>query len=262
LNRKNYDKEPPLSLSQQAYVLASSLREIINSLAIFCVILIAYFVLGILSENPLAALLIVLILFAPFLAFMLIRSRRFYKELNTWKEQYLQNSYTLIFDTTIPQGSFTGERIMSLARLIFPQLRTDYFNYYYVFNFVRFLLKKAFAKPWDTTFQASQNYRIDENYSVDVALNTLEGYFIVKDFKDHVVTMNDLEYLLKIARHKFRNRRLQPNIFRIIVVAKNYEESFLNRESLEQIMKRLASTKLRVDLIMEEEKGYSVLWIT
>jgi hypothetical protein len=97
---------------------------------------------------------------------------------------------------------------------------------------------------------------------VDVALKTLEGYFIVKDFKDHIVTQEDLEYLLKTARHKFRNKRLQPNIFRIIVVAKDYEESFLKRESLEQIMNRLVGTKLKVDLIVEEEKGYSVLWIT
>jgi hypothetical protein len=262
LKEEKRNNEPPLSLSQQAYVLASSLRGIIDSLALLFVALIIYFLFGILVEDPLGVLLIIMVIYAPFLAFMLIRSRRFYRELNTWNEQYLQNSYILVFDTTIPQGNSTGEKILNLARLIFPQLRTDYFDYYYVSNFVRFLLKKISAKSWDNILQSSQNYRIDQSYSVDVALKTLEGYFIVKDFKDHVVTVNDLEYLLKITRHKFRNWRLQSNIFRIIVVARDYDQSFLNRESLEQIMKRLVRANLKVDLLVEEQKGYSVLWIT
>ena len=50
--------------------------------------------------------------------------------------------YTLIFDTTIPKGNTTGEKVLSLASLIFPQLRADYFDYYYVANFA-----KAFNLP-------------------------------------------------------------------------------------------------------------------
>ena len=256
------NNEPPLSLSQQAYVLAGSLKEVINALAAVFVFLIVYFLFGILIEDPLSILLIVMILLSPFLIFMLIKSRRYYRELNNWKEQYLQNSYILIFDTTVPRGDSTGERILNIAKLIFPQLRRDYVNYYYVFNLVRFLHKKIFAKQWHKIFQSSQNYTINQNYSVDIALKTLEGYFIVKDFKDHIVTLQDLEYLLNITSHKFRNKRLRSNIFRIIVVARDYDQSFLMRVSLEQIMKRLAKKNLKVDLIVEEQKGYSVLWIS
>ncbi|MGB7661758.1 MAG: hypothetical protein WBL67_03395 [Nitrososphaeraceae archaeon] len=106
------------------------------------VFVIGYFSLGILVDDPLFFLIASLIIILPFLIFMIFRSKRFYDELNTWNEEYLQSSYTLIFDTTIPKGNTTGEKVLSLASLIFPQLRADYFDYYYVANFA-----KAFNLP-------------------------------------------------------------------------------------------------------------------
>jgi hypothetical protein len=263
LEKTSDDSESnPLSLSQQAYVIARSLSEIINVLAILMGGMAFYFFVGIFVEDPLSVLLIVLIVFSPFLIFMLIKSRQFSRELNIWNEQYLQNSYILIFDTTTPKGNSTGERVLNLTRLIFPQLRRDYINYYYVSNFVRFFLKKIFAKSWDKILSESLNYRINQELSLDVALKTLEGYFIVKDFKDHIVTTEDLAYLLDVVSRKFRKKNLRPNIFRIIVVAKEFDRLFYDRKSLEQIMKKMVRKNSKTDLIIEEQKGYSVLWIS
>jgi hypothetical protein len=50
-------------------------------------------------------------------------------------------------------------------------------------------------------------------------------------------------------------------IFRVICVAKSYEHNFMNRESLERLMTEDLNANFPVDLIVEEEIGYSVLWV-
>ena len=47
-----------------------------------------------------------------------------YKKLQEWDEDYLESAYILIFDTTIPKGDSTGEKVFNLAKL-FPELRAD-----------------------------------------------------------------------------------------------------------------------------------------
>ncbi len=226
------------------------------------VFVIGYFSLGILVDDPLFFLIASLIIILPFLIFMIFRSKRFYDELNTWNEEYLQSSYTLIFDTTIPKGNTTGEKVLSLASLIFPQLRADYFDYYYVANFAKAFFKRKFTKSWKDKIEASLNYRVGQEYYLDVALRTLEGYFIVKSFGDSVVTVDNLKELIMTISNKFRNKYGRLDVFRVIVVARDYDQPFLNRESLEQMMKGELKSKFDIDLIVEEQVGYTVLWIS
>ena len=55
---------------------------------------------------------------------------------------------------------------------------------------------------------------------------------------------------------------MRTDIFRILIVSKNYDELFLNRESLERIMLEEIDTNVKIDLIVKENIGYSVLWIS
>ena len=256
------NQEPPLSLSQRAYLLAESLKSVISSIAIFFLLLLGYFILGIVINDPLLVLLTYAILASPFLIWLLIKSHSFYRELKVWNDQYLQNAYVLVFDTTVPKGNSTAEKVLSLTSLIFPQLRADYIDYYYVTNFVKLLIKKKFAKPRDKQILASMNYSVNNEYSVDLALKTLDGYFIVKDFKDKVVSIEDLKFLVNLVSRKFRNKYLKPFVFRIIVVAKDYDQLLYNRESLERIISSELKTKLKIDLVLEEPEGYSALWVS
>ena len=45
-------------------------------------------------------------------------------------------------------------------------------------------------------------------------------------------------------------------------MAKDYDPSFLNRESLETLMKRDLKANFKIDLIVEEKAGYSVLRVS
>jgi hypothetical protein len=49
-----------------------------------------------------------------------------------------------------------------------------------------------------------------ESYYLDLAMKTEDGYFIVKDFKDKVVTLDDLKQLARIVRTKFKDRYQRP----------------------------------------------------
>lgn len=83
------------------------------------------------------------------------------------------------------------------------------------------------------------NYKVSPEYSVDLALRTPDGYFIVKDFKDKVMSFEELGYLIKILSRKFRDKDAIPpriDIFRVICVAKAYDESFQNMYILEKQM--------------------------
>lgn len=88
-----------------------------------------------------------------------------------------------------------------------------------------------------------------------MANKTDEGYLLVKDFKDKVVSSEDLKELAKMAKEKL------THIFRVISVAKTYDESFLNRETLEKQMTTQLRSSFKIDLILEEKVGYSVLWV-
>ena len=71
-----------------------------------------------------------------------------------------------------------------------------------------------------------------------------------------------LNFLLQKAKSKYKDKHMRTDIFRILIVSKNYDELFLNRESLERIMLEEIDTNVKIDLIVKENKGYSVLWIS
>ena len=81
-------------------------------------------------------------------------------------------------------------------------------------------------------------------------------------FDDKIVNIDDIIHLIEKAKRKFKNRYQRIFIIRILVVAKNYDGIFLERTSLEKIMTQTIKSKLKIDLIVKEDVGYSVLWIS
>jgi hypothetical protein len=106
------------------------------------------------------------------------------------------------------------------------------------------------------------NYR-GHLYSFDMVLETIDGYFIIKDFKDKVVLPEDLKQLKEVATSKFKVRGSlrETFIFRILCVAKEYDKRFWQQETLEQLMTEELNADFKIDLIVEEKIGFSVLRI-
>lgn len=186
-------------------------------------------------------LVLILIVLAGILGWLLLRGLRAYGRLEEWDKDYLDEAYILNFETTLPKGETTGQKILNQARSIFPEIRT---------------LKKKKGKSEEEIISESLNCTVD-SYILDVALETKEGYFIVKDFKDKVVTLEELKQLIKII-----GKIKDGNIFRIICVAKEYDKSLLQQESLERQITKELKTEYAIDLLVEQKATYSVLWIT
>ena len=259
----------PLSLSQRGYLIAKSLdhfRRLSRALIAFNSFFLAlgWIMLYYQVVDILVLVILELSLATGYSAITyFFNARRSSRRLKQWNEDYLEEAYVLVFDTTVPKGKTTGEKILNLAGMIFPELRPDYVDFlsWDDSDRLKVYFKRRFGKSEEQNILDSFNHKID-SYSLDLALRTLSGYFIVKDFGDKVVTLEDLKQLIEVVRRKFKDKYQRTFVYRVICVAKKYDQPFLQRESLEHYMAKSLRTNFKVDLLVEEKVGYSVLWIS
>lgn len=249
-----------LTLTQRGYVLATALRETSSMTLRILAVILGFILLGVLMWNYerdidllIFWLIWIFILIFIVTIYYYTRHRKYFVELNKWKEDYLKQSYLLIFDTSVPRGIDTAEKVLNISRLIFPELRSDYIRYspYYsdhISTYFRNLLKK--------------NYKVEKNrkvnsYSLDLVVRTLRGYYIVKDFGSEMVTVNHIQNMINLISGAFRDRYQRTFVFRAVCIANQYESIFMGDE-LKQIMSKHMKTKIKIDLLIDDGKGYSV----
>jgi hypothetical protein len=127
-------QESSLSISQRGYLIAKSLREKNRNLFYLLIGMIGYtwfgtwYVFSYPEETvfPQYWLSLTAIVFSVYTIRHFISGRRIGRRVEDWNEDYLEQSYILVFNTSIPKGETTAERIVTLASSIFPQLRSDY----------------------------------------------------------------------------------------------------------------------------------------
>src|SRR5712691_12590546 len=119
-----------LSISQRAYGIAKQLRSLGNLLRDLLIFNLFFLSLGwanliyhFAPPNLISAFVYLELTIATIaiLVYFLFRGPNAYKNLKQWNEDYLEQAYILVFDTTIPKGDTTGEKILNLARAIFPE---------------------------------------------------------------------------------------------------------------------------------------------
>jgi hypothetical protein len=254
-----------LSLSQRAYVNSQFLKAaskwlliLVSCITFFSALTMTTLLFGT-SQNILILVGVVIsfILSVYVIVWFIIKAPHTYRRLYEWNEDYLHSAYILIFDTTLPKGDSSGKRILSLARMVFPELRPE-------IHYSALLDKpnaQVFSKSlWnklrhskDPEVEATFDQRVDSQ-NLDVVYKTGKGHFVIKDFKDKVVTSDELNILLDTISKYY------SKIFRVIFVAKEYD-SKMTGEALEERMNKLSRNRFPFDLIVEEKSGYSVLWI-
>lgn len=271
-------QDSSVTLSQRAYIISDSLQG--TSKAVFgTFILLLFFLLFVLLSlfvpgyqtffDPLHTTLqfvrfwipCTIILVSALMIWYYQRARKVFRMVSDWNHDYLTQAYILTFDTTLPTGNTTGEKVYSLAKLIFPELRFDYakFSPYYT-DYFKYYFKKKIGKSKQQSLSRSLNYSINGN-SFDLALRTMKGYFIVKDFKNKAVTEKDLRETLHVIRNNFKDKYHRSFVLRVVFVAKEYAQPLLERETLENKMTREIRTNFGVDLLIQDNAGYSVLWV-
>ena len=163
------------------------------------------------------------------------RGKAHTEEFESIERQFIRQSYLVNFETSVPEGETRVEKILNEAIHVFPTLKE--------------VQRKAKLK------QTKIPYKLDQKFNgetIDGIVSTKKGDFIVK-FYEKTVSESDLKNLVKILS------KSRDNIFRVLCVAPDYEED-LQSNKLVEIMDKIPKY-FKLDLIFEEEHGYSMLWI-
>jgi len=163
-----------------------------------------------------------------------LRGQVYKKDLKDIENQLIRQSYLVNFETSIPEGDTRVDKILNHSALVFPELQ--------------YLLRET--KPGNKKLPYKLNQSI-KNDAVDVIVSTKRGDFIVKFFDN--LSFATLE--------EFTNNLSKSGkmIFRVLCVAKNFDEQMQSTQ-LSSMMQKL-NIDFDMDLIFEEDQGYSMLWI-
>jgi len=156
-------------------------------------------------------------------------------EFESIEQQFIRQSYLVNFETSVPEGTTRVEKILNEAIHVFPALKE--------------IQRKAKLKQTKIPYKLGQKF---SGETIDGIVSTKKGDFIVK-FYDKTVSESDLKNLVTILS------KSRDKIFRVLCVAKDYEED-LQSNKLVGIMDKIPKY-FKLDLIFEEEHGYSMLWI-
>lgn len=162
------------------------------------------------------------------------RGQAYKQELKEIENQLIRQSYLVNFETSIPEGESRTDKILNHSSLVFPELQH--------------LLRKAKPEGKKLPYKINQPIKND---TVDIIVPTKRGDFIVKFF-DNVTSKTLEEFVGNLSKSS-------KLIFRVLIVAKNFDEN-LQSSQLADIMQKL-NLDFDMDLIFEEEQGYSMLWI-
>ena len=178
---------------------------------------------------------IVIALLSFLFIWMTFRGKSHTNEFESIERQFIRQSYLVNFETSIPEGDSRTEKILNEAIHVFPTLKE--------------VQRKAKSK------QTKIPYKVDKKINgetIDAIVSTKKGDFIVK-FYDKTVSESDLKNLVQLLS------KSQDKIFRVLCVAKDYDE-LLQSNKLVGIMDSIPKY-FKLDLIFEEDHGYSMLWI-
>jgi hypothetical protein len=162
------------------------------------------------------------------------RGQSYKKELKSIESQLIRQSYLVNFETSLPEGETKIDKILNHSSLVFPELQA--------------ILRKA--KPGEKKLPYKQNQNVGGE-TMDVVVSTKKGYFAVKFF-DSVSVQNLEQFAGNLSKSG------KP-FFRVLCVAKNFDDE-LQSTNLATILQNL-NLKFDMDLIFEDDQGYSMLWI-
>lgn len=170
------------------------------------------------------------------MTWLALRGRKIWKELSELQKQKIRQSYFLTFETTVPKGDTPTERIFYMISKVFPEIKEA--------------IKKAEKKP--KKFQ----YEVDKKIKgtvYDLIQNTDEGMLLVKFMEKQ--TYDELINIVKKA-NKIAEK---VKVFRLLCIGKDFENVFQDYGFVKRMddLRR----KFKLDLILEDKKGYSMVWI-
>ena len=138
------------------------------------------------------------------------------------------------FEMTVPIGKTRAAKFFNMAVNVFPELKAKY--------------EKTSRKG--KKFNYEKKYKMGK-HEFDMFLNTSNGDIYVKFFKE--LTFDQLE---EVANEVGKEASEKD---RLICIANSYDVKFDDKK-FEEKMDEI-DRKFNLDIIKEDEKGYSMIWI-
>jgi hypothetical protein len=268
------------SLDERLYNQLSQMRWLAWISGLFMLAILGTWIVGIyfLTDSPPETYdvsdILIVVSFVIILIFIFLR-RKHRREAIKLQNEYIRKSYFLTIQTQEPEGTTTLEKFMDLATNIFP------------------LLKKAKKRSGGEKDWWKKDTESMKEIKYDIATKTSDGWFLVKNF-EKTITFEDVKtlYMKDDSSHVDRKK----SIDRIVCIGKKYDKSFFtddfdqkmtlllmktarlidNDEKTDKFFENLIKTgkikreqerrlddpdRVRMDLIIESENGFSILWL-
>ena len=172
----------------------------------------------------------------------------------------VRRAYILNFELEESEGVSQTDKIFNHLSLVFPQVdqikkRRIKNGYTSIDQPPKFILKR-----WFNRNNKVNRYVYDK---FDLFMNTSSGIFLVKITNEKVLTFEDIESTVKEIRKKMKITGLgiesKGEIDRLIFLTKSFDETISKKELNEKI--KNLKRDYRIDIIKEDEYGYSTIWI-
>jgi len=167
-------------------------------------------------------------------------------QLDEIENDYLEENYGVTFNTTIPKGRTKGEKIFNMSQKVFPELKKI----------------DGSEDVWKGTNKGHNGYTFDCYQTTNEDHKDDNEIFVVKHFGKELITLEKLQELCDECKES-KSRIIDDNnrpIFRLICVGKNYDQSLLNNEYIENTLAEI-DFEFPLDLILDDGTSYRVLWV-
>lgn len=181
---------------------------------------------------------------------LVLRGRRIKKELRRVRSDYTNQAYYF----TLSTSTFGDEEDISMdffeiAQEIFPELKEED---------IRSVKKTGKELEVEDLIIEDEEKKKKKEFHFNVVAKTKEGYFLITDFANKEVSYADLEEMVKIAKENFGGWIRSKGIFRIVCLAKNYDDKAIR--GYDKLQEK-DDEKVPIDLIAVGEKGFSFVKI-
>ena len=174
--------------------------------------------------------------------------RKQQRELLQIQNHLVRKSYLMNFELVKPEiivneGNPKFEKIMNHLSFVFPEV--DRIN-------KKRIKKRKSGEKYANRFKRKMHFL--RNY--DLGIYTSTGWYVVQ-FYENIVKFEDVEKIVK--KFTLEKILLGAEIQRIIIIGKNFDSSFDKEQLIKQMS--LLKRKMYLDIILEDEYGYSTIWI-
>ena len=256
-NETELDNSLELSVQERMNLSVKGHTNMLVGLVVLAAFLIVIAVYGVtmylspvgppdMSDGVSTAFYIILLLCLGCIFWLAINGRKVYKENRSINREYTHQAYLIALSLSSRTGDDLSLDFYNIARDIFPELKK-----------LDVESMKESGEGIDVEgleVDIGWAWEKKTKYTFDIVQNTKYGDFIIKDFKKKA-SYNDLEQCLKVT--KIRDNL--KNGLRLVCLAEDYDSDILKK--YEELVDPKVRT-LPVDLILVNEKGFSVLKIS